>query len=104
MRLRQKLADSVAANFAIIASKLIHVHTDEFPSLVNIHVSRVRKRMPHRFIPVCQTVIDAFANNFAELTTDRRWNILAHDISAERQRQTSLLFPPLAKIDDFFEA
>jgi hypothetical protein len=32
VRLRQKSADSSASNFAIIASKFIHIHADEFPS------------------------------------------------------------------------
>ena len=53
--------------------------------------------------PVRQTVVDAFANNFVEISTDRWRNIFAHDIPAKRQRQSSLFFPPLSKIDNFLE-
>jgi hypothetical protein len=32
MRFRQKSSDSIAAHFAIIASKFVHIHADELPS------------------------------------------------------------------------
>src|SRR6266550_7091036 len=104
VRLRQKSPDSVATNFAIIASKFIHIHADEFHSQLRVHVARTRKRMPHRLLSVRQTVVDTFANDFAEIVAYRLWNILAHDISAKGQWQSGLLFPPLAKIDDFLKS
>src|SRR4029453_4523809 len=58
MRLRQKSPDSVASNFAIIASKFIHVHADKFPGELRVHVARVGKRMSHRLLPMGQTVVD----------------------------------------------
>ena len=60
--------------------------------------------MPHRLLSVRQTVVDTFANDFAKIVAYRLWNILAHDISAKRQRQSGLLFPPLAKIDHFLKS
>src|SRR5206468_7929855 len=104
VRLRQKLSDSVATNLAIIASKFVHIHTDEFSSQLRVHVARIGKRMPHRVIPVRQPVVDAFANYFAQISTDRRRNILAHDISTKGQWQPGLLLPPLAKVDDFLKS
>src|SRR6266550_4555565 len=104
VRLLQKSPDSVAAHFAIIASKFIHIHADEFPSQLRVHVARIRKRMPHRFLAVRQPVVDAFANNFAQIFPDGGRNILAHDISTKGEWQSGLLFPPLSKIDDFLKS
>src|SRR4030095_6675994 len=103
MRLRQKSPDSVASNFAIIASKFIHIHADKFPGEFRVHVARVGKRMSHRLLPMGQTVVDAFANDFAEIVACRLWNIFAHDISAKGQWQSGLFFPPFSKIDNFLE-
>src|SRR6266487_3800204 len=98
VRLRQKFADSGASNFTIVASKFVHVHADEFAGEFCVHAARIGKRMAHCLVSMCQTVIDAFANNFAQIAPDGWRNIFAHDIAAKRQRQTSLLLPPLAKI------
>src|SRR5262249_15644259 len=76
----------------------------EFPGQLRVHVARIGKRMPHRLLAVSQAVVDAFANNFAQISTDRRGNIHAHDISTKGHWQSGLLFPPLAKIDDFLKS
>ena len=43
VRLLEKSPDSGATNFAIIASKFVHIHTDEFPGQLRVHVARIGK-------------------------------------------------------------
>src|SRR4029077_15486693 len=103
IRLRQKFADSGSSHFTIVASKFIHIHTDEFAGELTAHAARVGKRMSHRLVSMCQTVIDAFANNFAEIAAHCWRNIFAHNIATKRQRQAGFALPPLAKIDNLLK-
>ena len=104
VRFGQKISNSRASDLAIITSEFIHIHSDELTGEVCVHVARVRERVSHCFIAMSETVVDAFANDLAEIAANRRRNIFAHDVAAERQWQAGFAFPPFAEIDDFLEA
>ena len=55
--------------------------------------------MSHRLVSMCQTVIDAFANNFAQIAAHCWRNIFAHYIATKGQRQASFALPPLSEIN-----
>src|SRR2546423_963390 len=71
----QKFVDGSAPNLTVVASKFIHVHTDEFTGEIRAHAPRVCKRMAHYLVAVRQAEIDAFANNFTDIVPDRCGNI-----------------------------
>src|SRR5207244_1757084 len=81
--LSQKFADSRAPSLTIIASKFIHVHANKFIGELTADVARVGKRMAHCIVSMRQSVIDAFADDFAEIVPDCRRNIFAHYIAAK---------------------
>src|SRR5438128_5430432 len=103
MRVSQKSPDGSASELAIIASKLIHIHSNELTGELRVHVTRVGKRMTHCLVSMRQAIIDAFANNFAEIMADRCRDIFAHHISTKRQWQASLSLPPFAEIEDLLK-
>ena len=59
--------------------------------------------MTHGLVSMRQTVINALANNAAEVAPDCGRNVFTHDISTKRQWQAGFAFPPLAKIDNLFK-
>src|SRR4030095_10774218 len=69
VRFSQKSADGRASDLTIIASEFINVHADEFAGELPIHVACVSERVSDGFVPVCETVVDAFANDVANVTT-----------------------------------
>src|SRR6266481_5102750 len=103
VRVSEKPTDGRASGLTVIPSEFIYVHADEFTGELRVHVARVSERIGHRFIPMRQTVIDALANNVAEIATDRWRNIFAHYVSTQRQWQSGLPFPPFAKVDDLLK-
>ena len=78
----QKLANRCASSLAIIAGKFIHVHADEFAGELRVHVACVCERISDGFVPMCETVVDAFANDLAEVTSHWWRDVLAHYVSA----------------------
>src|SRR5438046_2581170 len=80
---------------------IIHVHADKFIGQVCIQIARVRHRMFHRYVTMCQTIIDALADDGRKFSPDFERDISSNDITAERQRQSGFALPPLAKIDNF---
>src|SRR5207247_9161947 len=99
----EKVAYSRASILPVIPSKFIYVHTDEFTGELRAHAAGVGKRMTHRLISMGQTVIDAFANNFAEIMPDCWGDIFAHHIANQGQRQASFTLPPAPEIDNLLK-
>src|SRR5437879_3318374 len=50
-----------------------------------------------------QTEVDAFEHDLAKIMSNIRRDVFANNVSAERQWQSSFLFPPLAKIDNLLK-
>src|SRR5262249_32032452 len=82
VRVTEKFSDSSASDLAIIASEFIHVHSDEFAGELRVHIARVCERITDGFVSMCETVIDAFANDLADVASYRKRDIFPHHISA----------------------
>src|SRR6476646_8696967 len=78
----QKLADRCASSLAVVAGKFIHVHSDKLTGQLRVHVACVCERISDGFVPMCETIVDAFANDLAEVTADWWRDIFAHYVSA----------------------
>jgi hypothetical protein len=79
-------------DLAIIAGKFIHVHADELAGELRVHVACVCERVSDGFVPVCKTVVDAFANDVADVTS----HLMAEYLCAPRFRLTAMAGPVLA--------
>src|SRR5262245_22910952 len=60
--------------------------------------------MPYCFVAMRQTVVDALAHDVQQLVLHVARDVAPQNISAQRQRQTCLAFPPFAEIGDLMEA
>src|SRR6476469_1580994 len=78
----QKLADRCASSLPIIAGEFIHVHADEFAGELRVHVACVCERVSDGFVAMCETILDAFANDLADVTSHWWRDIFAHHVSA----------------------
>ena len=81
VRVSEKSLNRCASDLAIIASKFVHVHADELAGELRVHVPCVWERISDGFLTMCETVVDAFANDLADVTL--RWwrDIFAYHIS-----------------------
>src|ERR1044071_8176849 len=59
--------------------------------------------MAHCLRSMREAVIDAFANNFAQIVSDRWRYIFAHHIATQGQWQARFALPPLSEIDNLFK-
>src|SRR5438874_6358964 len=82
VRVSEKSLNRCASDLAIIASKFVHVHADELAGELRVHVPRVCERISDGFLPMCETVVDAFTNDIADVTTHCWRDIFAHHVSA----------------------
>src|SRR5207237_8576097 len=104
VRVAEKVVDSGSSSFTEIASKFVHIHSDELAGEVCVHVARVRKRMPHSLVAMGQPELDTFADNLEKIVLHCMWDIFAQDIAAKREGQSRGAFPQLTQIDNFFAA
>src|SRR5207249_2872851 len=58
----QKFADGRASDLVIVTSKFVHVHADELAGELRVQVACICERLSDSFVPVCETIVDAFAN------------------------------------------
>src|SRR5205823_13552410 len=94
---------SRASTVTVVSINFIHILANEFSGELRAHIARVSERMTHGLVSMRQTVINALANNAAEIAEDCGRNVFTHDISTKRQWQAGFAFPPLAKIDNLFK-
>src|SRR4029077_14803375 len=78
----QKLADRCASSLAIIEGKFIYVHANKLAGQLRVHVTRVCERISDGFVPMFETIVDAFANDLAQVTSHWRGDIFAPYVSA----------------------
>src|SRR5262245_13706000 len=78
----QKFAYSRTSDLTIIPSKFVHIHSDEFAGELSVHVARICERVSDGFVPVRETIVDALANDFADITPHWWRDIFAHHVSA----------------------
>src|SRR5262249_43044271 len=65
---------------------------------------RVWHRMPYCFVAMRQTVVNTFAHDLEKVVLHIARDVAPQNVSAQRQRQTRLAFPPFAEIDNLMEA
>src|SRR4051812_48450176 len=78
----QKAVDRCASSVTVIPGKFIHVHADELAGELRVHVACVCERMSDGFVPMCQTIVNAFSNDLAKVASHGWRDIFAHHVSA----------------------
>src|SRR5439155_8358637 len=104
MSLTKKSADGLAALSAVIEREVIDVHADEAVGTAGVEHARELHRIRQRFIPMIESVLNAFLDVFGNALDRLLTEIALDDVATERQRQSGLLLPPFTEVEHFMKS
>ena len=96
----QQLDDGFAAILAVIERALVDVHADELVGHLRIEIAGKLHGVLQRFLAIVQSVLNAVAQSRAAGVHQLRAQLAANGVAAQRQRQTGLIAPPLAHVQN----
>src|SRR5690349_1590673 len=101
---RNQFVDGVLAFLAVAERPFVDVHADKLIGEIGFHVARELHGVFQSIFAVLKTILDALADGPGDEAAERRTQGLANGIATQGKRQTSLLLPPDAEVDDLVEA
>src|SRR3974390_25803 len=100
----EQLSDGLAAVLTVIQGPLVDVHSDELVGLLYVQIAGELHGILQRFFAVVESVLDAIAQCVAAGQDQLRSQVALDGVSTQRKRQTGLVAPPLAHVDNAVQA
>src|SRR5438876_2178706 len=94
----QELLDRAAAVPSVVQGVAVHVHAHELVRAGVVHPAAERLGVSEGLVPVREPVLDARLEVAGDAPHQRRAEIAAHDVAAQRQREPGFLMPPLPEV------
>src|SRR3974377_268678 len=96
--------DGLAAVLAVVEGALVDVHSDELVGLLYIQIAGELHGILQRFFAVVESVLDAVAERVAAGQDQLSSQVALDGVSTQGERQTGLVAPPLAHVDNAVQA
>ena len=93
--------NGLTALVAVTQSPLVDVHADELIGDIRFHVARELHGVFQGVFAMLEAVLDALADGLGDEAAKRDSERLANGVAAERERESGLLLPPDAEIQNF---
>ena len=93
-------ADGLLAAIAVPEGPAVDVHADKLVGDFGFHIASELHGVVQGFFAVLEAVFDAIFNGFSDLQTEGRPQGTADGISTQGKRETRLLIPPDAEVND----